>query len=108
MALLDESVWQGKVFLGGAWVAPPDGEYPVVEPATGATLGALGKPSAQDVARAAESAAAAQFEWATTPYPERAAVLRRAGALWAEHRDEISWWNVREVGAIPPIADFAL
>src|SRR6266516_3066670 len=108
MALLDESVWRGKVFLGGEWVAPPGGEYPVVEPATGATLGTLGKPSAQDVARAAESAAAAQLEWAATPYPERAAVLRRAGALWAEHRDEISWWNIREVGAIPPIADFAL
>ena len=32
MALLDESVWQGKVFLGGEWVAPPGGEYPVVVP----------------------------------------------------------------------------
>jgi benzaldehyde dehydrogenase (NAD) len=108
MAFLDESVWQGRVFLGGAWVGVPGGEYPVVEPATGATLGTLGKPSAIDVAGAAESAAAAQLEWAATPYAERAAVLRRAGALWAEHRDEISWWNIREVGAIPPIADFAL
>ncbi|MGZ4603741.1 MAG: benzaldehyde dehydrogenase, partial [Kineosporiaceae bacterium] len=45
---------------------------------------------------------------AATPYPVRAAVLRKAGDLWAEHADEISWWNVREVGAIPPMAGFAL
>jgi benzaldehyde dehydrogenase (NAD) len=40
--------------------------------------------------------------------PGRAAVLRKAGDLWTEHADEISWWNIREVGAIPPMAGFAL
>ena len=33
---------------------------------------------------------------------------RKAGDLWAEHADEIRDWNVREVGAIPPMADFAM
>ena len=35
-------------------------------------------------------------------------MLRKAGDLWAEHADEIRDWNVREVGAIPPMADFAM
>jgi benzaldehyde dehydrogenase (NAD) len=35
-------------------------------------------------------------------------VLRRAGDLWSEHAEEISGWNVREVGAVPGMAGFAL
>ncbi|MET7403607.1 aldehyde dehydrogenase family protein [Dactylosporangium sp. NPDC005572] len=65
-------------------------------------------PPAGAAARAAESAAAAQRAWAATPHPERAAVLRRAGALFAAHADEIAWWNIREVGAIPGMAGFAV
>ncbi|HET6626642.1 MAG TPA: benzaldehyde dehydrogenase, partial [Nocardioidaceae bacterium] len=38
----------------------------------------------------------------------RAAVLRKAGDLWQQHAEEISGWNVREVGAVPGIAGFAL
>ncbi len=108
MTLLDETLWQGKIFVGGEWTAAGGGEHDVVEPATGATLGTLGTPTTQDVAAAAASAAAAQQSWAETPYPQRAAVLRRAGALWSQHAEEISWWNIREVGAIPPMAAFAL
>ena len=108
MTLLDEAQWSGKIFVGGRWTETSGGQHDVVEPATGATLGVLGTPTAEDVATAAESAAAAQQSWAATPYPERAAVLRRAGALWSQYADEISWWNVREVGAIPPMAGFAL
>ncbi len=108
MGLLDASVWSGNVFMQGSW-QPGSGEpLPVVEPATGAELGRIGSGTAADVATAAESAAAAQRAWAALPYPARAAVLRRAGDLWAQHAEEISGWNVREVGAIPPMAGFAL
>ena len=68
----------------------------------------VGIADAADVARAAEGAARAQKEWAALPHPARAAVLRRAGQLWEEHAEEISGWNIREVGAIPPLAGFAL
>jgi len=108
MALLDADVWTGNIFLGGSWVKASGGDYSVVEPATGDELGRIGNPTPDDVATAAASAADAQREWARTPYPVRAAVLRRAAALWSEHADEISWWNVREVGTIPPMAGFAL
>lgn len=105
---LDESTWTDRIFLDGEWVPGSGGTFDVVEPATGASLGGVGRADADDLARAAEGAARAQREWAALPHPERAAVLRRAGALWAEHADEISWWNVREVGAVPGMAGFAV
>ena len=105
---LDTSTWEGRVFAGGSWTDAAGGVMDVVEPATGKVLGRVGRANADDVARAAESAAQAQREWAALPYPARAAVLRRAGALWAEHAEEISWWNIREVGAVPGMAGFSL
>jgi benzaldehyde dehydrogenase (NAD) len=108
MSLLDTVDWQGNIFKGGKWQAGGGGDYAVIEPATGAELGRMGQATAQDVAEAAASAAEAQREWAALPHPARAAVLRRAGDLWAEHADEITSWNVREVGAVPGMAGFAL
>ena len=104
MGLLDGVAWEGKVFKGGAWTDGGGGTYAVVEPATGDELGTMGQADADDVAEAAASAAEAQKEWAALPHTARAAVLRKAGDLWAEHADEIRDWNVREVGAIPPMA----
>ncbi|WP_229072871.1 benzaldehyde dehydrogenase [Actinoplanes sp. DH11] len=106
--LLDDTTWTGNIFLGGAWRPGRGDGYDVVEPATGAVLGRIGQATPADVDEAARQAAAAQRAWAATPHPVRAAVLRRAGQLWAEHAAEISDWNVREVGAIPPMAGFAL
>ena len=108
MALLDGNEWVGKIFVGGKWVEGGGGTAPVTEPATGAELSRIGIASPDDVREAARSAAAVQREWAARPHAERAAVLRKAGNLWQQHADEISEWNVREVGAIPPIAAFAV
>src|SRR5690349_22546256 len=105
MGLLDKVTWEGQVFKGGAWREGRGGTYAVVEPATGNELGTMGNADADDVAEACASAAEAQKEWAAVPHTARAAVLRRAGDLWAEHAEEIRDWNVREVGAIPPSAD---
>jgi benzaldehyde dehydrogenase (NAD) len=106
--LLDKDQWTGRIFLGGAWVAGSGGTRDVVEPATGDVLGEVGVATAADLASAAEHAARAQREWAATPHPARAAVLRKAAELWSRHAEEISWWNIREVGAVPAIAGFAL
>ncbi len=105
---LDAETWTNRIYMGGAWVPGSAGTLDVVEPATGAVLGAVGLAGPQDLAKAAEGAAEAQREWAATPHQQRAAVLRKAAQLWMQYADEISWWNVREVGAIPPIAGFAL
>ncbi|HTY72323.1 MAG TPA: benzaldehyde dehydrogenase [Actinomycetes bacterium] len=108
MGLMDAATWSGKVFLGGEWRPATGGVYPVVEPATGNELERMGQPTVADVDEAVASAAAAQEAWAATPYPARAAVLRKAGDLWQEHGDDIAFWNVREVGAIPGMAAFSL
>ena len=106
--LLEHDTWTGRIFLDGSWVEPSGGTLAVIEPATGAELGQVGMASPDDLAKAAEGAARAQREWAATPHTERAAVLRRAGQLWAEHAAEVAWWNIREVGAIGAMAGFAL
>ncbi|MEV4686447.1 aldehyde dehydrogenase family protein [Microbacterium sp. LWH3-1.2] len=106
--LIDESSFTGRIFIDGEWVRAGGGTIPSIAPATGETIATVGIASADDVARAATGAARAQREWAATPHPVRAAVLRRAAQLWEEHADEIMGWNIREVGAIPPLAGFAL
>jgi benzaldehyde dehydrogenase (NAD) len=97
------SDWDGKIFVNG-WVDGGAAPIPVTEPATGGQLATVGGASPEDVARAAGLAAAAQESWRAVPPSERAAVLRKAGALWEEHAEEIQGWIVRESGAIPPKA----
>jgi benzaldehyde dehydrogenase (NAD) len=102
MSLLDgATAWSGRIFQGG-WVPGGGGEIPDVEPATGEELARVGVADVDDVARAAGRAAEAQPRWAGTDYQERAAVLRRAAALFQEHAEEIQGWIVRETGSIPP------
>ncbi len=103
MNLLDSKKWTGKIFLDG-WHRGSGGERTVVEPATGEELGRIGLASTADVRRAAARASEAQREWASTSYETRAAVLRRAGDLWARHVEEVHTWLMREGGAIPPFA----
>lgn len=100
MTLLDDGRWAGRIFIDG-WRAGSGAVHEVVEPATGGVLGTTGTATAEDVDRAAASAAAAQRDWAATPPEQRAAVLRRAGELWERHTDEIVDWIVRESGSVP-------
>ena len=106
--LLDGASWAGNIFVDGEWRAGSAGDAAIIEPATGAELGRTGRAGPDDVARAAASAAHAQQEWAALPHTERAAVLRRAGDLFGQYAEELSGWNVREVGAVPGMAGFAL
>ncbi|MFF5988323.1 benzaldehyde dehydrogenase [Prauserella flavalba] len=99
MAFLDEARWQGKIF-DGRWRAGGAGETKVVEPATGGTLGSVGVADVGDLADAVAAAVDGQRRWASLPHTERAAVLRRAGALWERHADEIETWLMRESGSL--------
>lgn len=101
MPLLDPTLWQDGPTLTG-------GTAPVVEPATGRTLATLDLAGPVDVAEAAVRARAAQHDWGRATHLERAAVLRRAGDLFAEHAEELRDWLVRESGSIAGKADFEL
>lgn len=100
MALLDPSIWTGKIYVNG-WREGGAGTSDALEPATGNKLGSYGVASVEDVLSAARTAAEAQKEWAARRPEERAAVLRRAGLLWEEHAEEIGTWITREAGSIP-------
>jgi benzaldehyde dehydrogenase (NAD) len=105
MNLLDSKTWTGRIFLSG-WRAGSGGVRDVIEPATGRTIGQVGVATPADVALAAQKAAAAQRSWANLPYDGRAAILRKAGDLFAQHSEEIHGWIVREIGAIPGMAAY--
>jgi benzaldehyde dehydrogenase (NAD) len=71
----------------------------VREPATGRPLLTVPLATADDVARAAATAAAAQPAWAETTYADRAEILRRAAEIYEAHRPEFGTWTQRETGA---------
>jgi benzaldehyde dehydrogenase (NAD) len=101
--LMNDKSWHGMVFSGG-WTAARGGDAAVVEPATGAEIGRVGVAGTADLAAATAAAARAQREWAVTSFEERAAVLRRAGALFERCAADIERWLVREAGSILPKA----
>ncbi len=107
MSLLDPKTWDGQVFSGD-WVTPHGGDTAIIEPATGAGLGRAGVADTDDVVRAGAAAATAQRDWAAANFEKRAAVLRRAGALIETNADEIQQWIIRETGAVPGLAGFAV
>jgi benzaldehyde dehydrogenase (NAD) len=103
--LLGSGEWQGKIYSGG-WVDGHGGTVETIEPATGASLGTVGLANAADVSTAATRAAAAQGEWAATPGPVRATMIRKAAAILEANRAEFERWLVREGGAVPGKAAF--
>ncbi|PSK98884.1 benzaldehyde dehydrogenase (NAD+) [Murinocardiopsis flavida] len=107
MHLIDPDVWGHKVFTG-AWTPAAGGTTPVVSPATGTHLGAIGRAGPEDVRAAADRAADVQPQWAHTPYTDRAAVLRTAGDLLAEHKEEAQRWLRLEGGSARGKAAFSV
>src|SRR3954462_804212 len=105
MGLLEDGAWQGKLWTGEG-TDGSGGSYRAGEPATGETLGEVGKAPPEDVHTAAVRAVEAQKAWAALPFEERARVLRRAGEVLEANADEIKGWLARESGAIQPFGDF--
>jgi benzaldehyde dehydrogenase (NAD) len=108
LSFLDGQSWQGRIFTGSWQTSTGGGHYAAVEPATGNELGRVGLAGLEDVTASAAQAALAQRDWAAIPFPERAAVLRRAGEALQRHTEELRDWLVRESGGIPGKAYFEL
>ncbi|MFE0684593.1 aldehyde dehydrogenase family protein [Streptomyces sp. NPDC058961] len=72
---------EGKLFIGGEWVAPAGGHYPVLDPATGDVVGPAPEASREQVHQAAAAAREAFGPWSRTRPEERAAILDRAAEL---------------------------
>ena len=103
MSLLDPATWNARLYSSG-WRTGTGGAAAVTEPATDGVLAELGLADESDVATATAAASVAQRDWAVRPYDERAAVLRKAGALWQQYAADVHEWLIREAGSIPPKA----
>lgn len=99
MNFFDSSVWEGNIFTG-EWRPGSAGGIAVRNPATDAVLGSVGGASTGDARSAAARAADAQRAWAAVKPAQRAAVLRRAGALIESHAGRIVELVVAESGSV--------
>ncbi|EST27540.1 aldehyde dehydrogenase family protein [Streptomyces roseochromogenus] len=70
-----------RLFVGGAWVEPDGGHYPVTDPATEETVGWAPEASPAQVRAACAAAREAFTAWSRTRPQERAAVLGRAAEI---------------------------
>ncbi|MFQ5879693.1 MAG: aldehyde dehydrogenase family protein [Dehalococcoidia bacterium] len=79
-----------ELLINGEWVSSSSGEtFPVCDPASGEMIGTATSATAEDVGRAIEAADAAFKQWAKTPAPARAKVLKEAARLAYERAEEI-------------------
>jgi acyl-CoA reductase-like NAD-dependent aldehyde dehydrogenase len=70
-----------RLFVGGRWVEPDGGHYPVTDPATEETVGRAPEASPAQVREACAAAREALGAWSRTRPEERAAVLGRAADI---------------------------
>ncbi|GHI06962.1 aldehyde dehydrogenase [Streptomyces cellostaticus] len=70
-----------RLFVGGAWVEPDGGYYPVTDPATEETVGWAPEASPEQAGAACAAAREAFGAWSRTEPEERAAVLARAAEI---------------------------
>ena len=63
-------------------------------------LGTFPDSAAADIDLAVKSAAVAYDEWRLTPAPKRGDIIRRAGDLLVQHREEIAREMTREMGKV--------
>src|SRR5687768_16029145 len=91
-----------KNFIAGEWVSASSGEtFDNVNPAdTSDVIGKFPLSNSEDVARAVESARRGFAIWRSTPAPLRGEVIRRAGDLLTERKDEIARAMTREMGKV--------
>lgn len=88
-----------KLFIGGEWVeAAAGGTLPVVNPATGQTIGTVAHARTADLDRALAAADAAFATWKVTSPLERSRLMRRAADILRERADDIAAIMTAEQG----------
>jgi succinate-semialdehyde dehydrogenase / glutarate-semialdehyde dehydrogenase len=93
-----------RAYIDGAWADADSGEtFPVVNPATGATIADVPRMGAQETRRAIEAAARAFPAWSGLLAKERARLLRAFAEQMAENRDDLAVLMTLEQGK--PLAE---
>ncbi len=91
-----------KSFIGGKWVGKgSQGKIVNVNPAnTDDIVGTFPSSGSEEVDAAVASAKEAQKKWALVPAPKRGEIIKRAGDLLCERKEEIAHLMTREMGKI--------
>ena len=86
-------------YIGGVWLESQAATYlPVLNPATGETLGQVPLSTASEVNSAVQAAARAFPEWRQTPPTERVQYLFKLKRLLEEHLDGLARTLTNECG----------
>ena len=91
---------QDKLFIGGEWVAPIDGELvPSINPATGSPWALAAFGGRRDIDRAVEAAGQAmRGPWGRMPPAERAALMRKLAGLLEANAERMAELESRDNG----------
>ncbi len=91
---------QDKLFIGGEWVAPLDGEQvPSINPATGEAWALTAFGGKRDIDRAVEAAnEAMRGPWGRMPPAERAALMRKLAGLLEANAERMAELETRDNG----------
>ena len=89
-------------FINGRWVPSESGQtFTTANPADRHDqVGRFAASTPEDARRAVAAAAAAYDGWRLTPAPQRAAILFRAAALFAERKEALARDMTREMGKV--------
>lgn len=93
-----------KLFIDGEWRPGSQGRtIPVIDPATGQTIGAVAHAERSDLDAALAAADRGFKLWSATSGFERSRLMRKAAGLLRERGDRIAWILTREQGK--PLAE---
>ena len=99
MTALETDLLRDQAYVDGAWVDADSGAtFPVVDPATGATIAEVPRMGAAETRRAIEAAQRALPGWKHRTAKDRARILRRLADLMLERADDLAALLVREQG----------
>ena len=102
LGLRDPSLFVQRALIGGEWIVS-DAIIPVLDPATGRTIGSVPDLTAAQVTEAIEAARAAWPAWRSRTAGDRAAILHRWHDLVVENADDIGRIMTAEQGK--PLAE---
>ena len=107
MTALETDLLHDRAYIDGAWVDADSGAtFPVLDPATGATIANVPRMGAAETQRAIAAAERALPAWKHRTAKDRARVLRRLADLMLERADDLAALLVREQGK--PLAEAKL
>jgi betaine-aldehyde dehydrogenase len=87
------------MFIGGEWTDAVDGAtMPSIDPSTEEVIGVIPAAGPADVDRAVAAAAAAAPDWAATPWPERARLLRALAQRIRDAAEELAHVDTADAG----------